>query len=161
MINPPLRLIDFKLRVYTTLNQSRAIVLSKPHKSSDLCHVFPCHRSWSPSASRSYVVVANPTAVFCTNRLALIHETVQSDPAELVRLHDMHEAPKSCSANLHPSHDNSILAYMTSCNALKHPCCANKSFNLVCHNPKLLVSSNFSTSNLVSVGAMILCTADP
>src|SRR4051812_5105475 len=41
MISPPSRLIDFKLRVYTTLNQSRAIVLSKPHKPRGMCHVFP------------------------------------------------------------------------------------------------------------------------
>ena len=52
----------------TVLNQPRAIALSKPHKHSCLCHVFPRPRSRSPSASRSYVVVADPTTVFCTNR---------------------------------------------------------------------------------------------
>ena len=67
-VSPPLRLIDFKLRVYTTLSQSRAIVLSKPHKPSSLHHVFPRPRSRPPSASRSYVVVAEITTVFCFDR---------------------------------------------------------------------------------------------
>ena len=88
-------------------------------------------------------------------------QTVQSDPAELVRLYDTLEAPKSSSANFHPSHDNFILAGMTSRNAFKHHCCANKIFTLVCHNPRFSVLSNFSTSNLVPVGAMIVCTTDP
>ena len=60
----------------TFLNQPCAIALSKPHKHSGLCHVFPRPRSRSPSSSRSYVVVADPTTVFCTNRLASIRQTI-------------------------------------------------------------------------------------
>ncbi|EMS60055.1 hypothetical protein TRIUR3_09228 [Triticum urartu] len=121
----------------TVLHQPRAIVLSKSHKPSGLRHVLPRPRSRSPSASRSYVVFADPTTVFCNNRLASIRQTVQSDQAKLVRLHDTLQALKSSSANSNPSHDNLILADMTSRNAFKHPCCANKSFTLVHHNPSV------------------------
>ena len=66
------RPVDFKLHVYTTLNQPRAIVLSKPHKPPRLVSRVSTPRSWSPSASRTYVVVTDCTTVFCTNRLASI-----------------------------------------------------------------------------------------
>ena len=60
----------------TVLNQPRAIVLSKPHKPSRPAPRVSTPRSRSPSASRSYVVVADSTTVFCTNRHASIRQTV-------------------------------------------------------------------------------------
>ena len=59
----------------TVLNQPRAIVLSKPHKPSGPAPRVSTPRSRSPSASRSYVVIADPTTVFCTNRLTSIRQT--------------------------------------------------------------------------------------
>ncbi|KAH7663174.1 hypothetical protein IHE45_14G035800 [Dioscorea alata] len=41
----------------------------------------------------------------------------------------------------------SILSGFFGCKAFRIPCCANRSFTLVCHNPKLPVPSNFTTSN--------------
>jgi hypothetical protein len=54
--------------VYTALNQPHAVVFSKLQKTSSLHHVFPRPRSGSPSALRSYIVVADPATAFCTDR---------------------------------------------------------------------------------------------
>ena len=59
----------------TVLNQPGVIVLSKLHKPLGPASRVSTPRSRSPSASRSYVVIADPTTVFCTNRLASIHQT--------------------------------------------------------------------------------------
>src|SRR3989337_1595360 len=68
MISPPSRPLTSSSHVCTVLNQPCAIVLSKPHKPSGLHHVFPRPRSRPSSASRSYVIVAEITAVFCFDR---------------------------------------------------------------------------------------------
>ena len=51
-------------RLESTLRHS----LSKPHKPSGLHHVFPRPRSRPPTASRSYVVITEITAVSCFDR---------------------------------------------------------------------------------------------
>ena len=95
MIIPPSRPVDSSSHVRTVLNQPRAIVLSKPHKPSGLRHVFPRPRSRSPSASRSYVVIADPTTVFCTNRLASIPSDCPVRPSRTCSTHDMLQTPLS------------------------------------------------------------------
>lgn len=60
----PPRPVDSIRSCICHLESTRAIVSSKPHKPSSLHHVFPRPRRRPPSASRSYVVVAEITAVF-------------------------------------------------------------------------------------------------
>ena len=60
-----------------------------------MCHVFPRPRSRSPSASRSYVVVADSTTAFCTNRLASIPSDYLVRPSQTCSSAIMlHPAPR-------------------------------------------------------------------
>jgi hypothetical protein len=46
---------------------------------------------------------------------------------------------------------SSIFSSFFSFMPVKFPYYANRSLNLICHNPKLLEPSNFTTSNLVAL----------
>ena len=144
----------------TFLNQPRAIVLSKPHKPRACVTCFHAQKSVTISIT-----------LLCRLRRfhhRLLYQSTCIDPSD-----HLVQPSRSCPTamtrsrlpnrltNFHPSHDNSILAYMTSRNAFKHPCCATKIFTLVWHNPRCSVPLNFSISNLVPVGFMVLCMTDP
>ena len=61
----PPRPVDFKLSCVHCLESTPHHSLVEAAKPSGLRHVFPRPRSRSPSASSSYVVVAEITTVFC------------------------------------------------------------------------------------------------
>ena len=85
----------------TILNQPHAIVLSKPHKPSGLRHVFPRPRSRSPSASRSYVVVAEITAIFCFDQHP--RQSIRQSSPTQPKLSDCnHASPRVVSARTSP-----------------------------------------------------------
>ena len=153
----PSRPVDFKLsHVCTALNQPCAIVLSKPHKPSGPHHMFPRPRSRPPSASRSYVVVAEITAVFCFDRHPR-QSVRQSSPIQSCMFDCNHALPcvvsalhicalidalclhdpvtarsrllQALYARRHPCRTMSILINLASCYSIKHIRRTNNSCN--------------------------------
>ena len=55
---------------------------------------------------------------------------------------------------------SSIFAGFCDFKVFNSPCCTNRSFTLVCHNPKLPWPSNFTTSNLAPPDIAILTRSD-
>ena len=139
-------------RLESTLRHS----LSKPHKPSGLHHVFPRPRSRPPSASRSYVVVAEITAVFCFDRHPR-RSVRQSSPTQPKLFNCNHAPPSVVSARTsvhyldamclhdpvtarsrllqalyarrHPCRTMSILINLASCYSIKHIRRTNNSCN--------------------------------
>jgi hypothetical protein len=156
-----LRLFDFKLScvrhlestphhslVQTTQTFRHVPRVSTPHKSVIISITHLCRRRRS-----HHRLLFRPTSKSSC-------QTIKSDPAELVRLHDTLEALKSSSTNSNSSHDNFMLVDMTSGKTFKNPCCVNKSFNLSVITQSFS-STELSTSNLVPDGARVLRMANP
>ncbi|KAJ1276317.1 hypothetical protein BS78_05G205300 [Paspalum vaginatum] len=51
---------------------------------------------------------------------------------------------------------SSIFFSFLSLSVFERPCCANRSFTLVCHSPKFPIPSNFTTLNLGAINTIRL-----